>query len=284
MLQTDVVPLQSHLYRAARWAVFTPCCGVSWKQRPIRDVVGHVRNLWTKLLDGLADVQMSGIGTLEPNGRLALAYSKNCPPFGVAAKRSQRCKRAKICPFCYAREYVGKPMQSLEAALFKPGDGKIPLADINKTVIVDYTVSIEFQPNNRNWQTTPAGRAPVWASLLKTIDVGRKREVEQIPSYGGAVLHRVQFDTDKWTLLRSGVFLCHYDEFKLREFQQASCEAVRAAVHPPTREELSRAVGRAFRYPDNVLVTAPEIVREYVENLRSKHLLARYGAARPAKT
>ena len=284
MLQTDMIPLHSHIHRAARWAVFTPCCGVRWKQRPIKDVLGHVRKLWMKLLDGLADVQMPGIGTLEPNGRLALTYSKNCPPFGIADKRSQRCTRAKICPFCYAREYVGKPMQSLEAALFRPGPGKIPLADIDKTVIVDYTVSIKFRQDNRNWQTTAATRAPVWASLLKTIDEGRKREADQFSSYGGAVLHRVQFDTDKWTLLRSGVFLCHYEEFKLREFKRASCETVRHFVSPPTREYLSRAVGRAFRYPENVLVTAPEIVREYVENLRSKHLLARYGAVRPAKT
>ncbi len=283
MLNTEAIPMQSHAQRAARWAVFTPCCGVQWKQQPIRNVLRHVRRLWVKLLDGLADVQAPGLGTTQHNGRLALAYSKNCPAFGISDKRMRRCNRAKICPFCYAREYVVRPMQTLEAALFGRGSG-VPLAELNDTVIVDFTVGIKFEPHNRNWQTTAATRAPVWASILKTIDEGQRREVRQFHSYGGAVLQRIQFDTGAWTLLRSGVFLCNKNEFDLRGFEWSSCEAGRHHVSAPTREELSRAVGRAFRYPDNVLVTAPEIVREYVERLRSKRLLNRYGDARPKRT
>lgn len=283
LMRYEVKETQSHAQRAARWATLTPICGTSWRHKSFQVSMDRVRELWHRRVDSLSDVQLPVIASTDHKGRTTATYWKNCPPIGAVGAHLRICKRALICPFCYGRNILSA-MASLETALYGHGPKRKALADRDDIMLVDYTVSIRFSATNMSWQATEAGREPVWETFLGTWAAGKKREVDRLNHLGGCVMQRLQFDNDSWTLLRSGVFLCTRQAYELRKLEPAACEDLRKDVTPASRENLARAVGRAFRYPDNVLVTAPEIVREYVERMDGVRTLERYGILRNRAT
>lgn len=282
----DLVPVQNHSARAARWAVLTPCCGPEWRQRPFDQMMRRVRRLWWNRVSSLADVLTDKIRADTDTGRKNATYWKNCPPFGATnpTKKTVNCGKSKICPFCYARTNVIDTMETLQETLFTRTD-KPPLAWLDDTVIVDFTTSIRFvSDNDRNWQTKPHRVAEAMQTVRDVFSRNRQDEVRVISYLGGTVLQRLQFDTEGWTLLRSGVFICNEKDYRLRPVPgDTERETRRVDVSEPTRENLTRAVGRAFRYPDSVLVTAPEIVREYVHQMKGVRMIESYGDLRDPK-
>lgn len=272
-------PIQTHAQRAARWAVFTPLFGPRWRFQELHDVLARLRKLWHRRLDTLQEVGWS------PSGNSAafaadkrLQYVRNCPPFSVDLKDyGQTCNMPKLCPFCYARRFVIQPMQWLETILFKSSP---QLSRVRDLILVDFTTSIRFTRRDLNWMTRRASRGEVFESIAATLQAGKKREVDSVNHVGGVTLQRVEFDDDGWTLLRSGVFICNGADYELQNFRPATCETVRKRVSPPTRKHLARAVARAFRYPANLLVTAPEIVKEYSDLMHRRRLVERYGLLR----
>ncbi len=280
----DIVPVQSHSARAARWAVLTPCCGAEWRQRPFPQMMKHLRHLWQRRVSSLADVLTDPIRADTYAGRLAGTYWKNCPPFStVTPPKTLRCSKRLICPFCYARDYVIKTMQVCQAALYdRRRRQPVPLAALDETILVDFTTSIRFvSASDRNWQTRP-GRVAATMELVRNVVTRNKRDESAVMGHlGGVVLQRLQFEAESWTLLRSGVFLCNARDYDRRPVPPDTERETRLVrVSSPTRENLARAVGRAFRYPDSVLVTAPEIVREYVQQLKGVNMWQSYGILR----
>lgn len=267
-------PVQTHALRAARWAVLTPCCGTRWKQRPFEDVLKQLRWLWRRQLQGLADVGLHWIDPQRIGADTKLARKIDCPAFGIRSRTTKQvCNQPRLCPFCYGRKYVLKAMRGLEAAM------RCPEVRATKTVVVDYTMTISFTSTAKDfhWQALADERAEVWERIKCTREDGKGRDAKYLDHFGGYVLDRVHFDNNEWKLLRSGVFLCPYSTYKLRGMAAAACEDPRVDAAVLNIENLTRAVGRAFRYPENNLTTVPEIVREYVEHFHGKRAIEGYG-------
>jgi len=101
-------------HRAARGAVFSSLISKAQSACSVDAKLELIRTLWFHKLLRLHKAGWANLKSLKN-----LVYMRNCPPFGVITPdKAHCCRKAFICPFCYARERVTESFIRAETVLY----------------------------------------------------------------------------------------------------------------------------------------------------------------------
>lgn len=257
--------LRAYRFRAARAAVLgvlVPRERLWFDNVP--KAMDKLRAQWRIVISRLHHAGWSPVRDLR-----SLQIFRNCPPFGVhTAVKSWSCRRALICPFCYARQHVIEPFDRLTYALTQAEETWAPSCHL-----------VEF--STTNWAKFQNNRSFVdcfrWAMEIAESPARRIEAFTLHDTYGGFVLQRFDFNDDTLYLRRSGVFLIPPDCALLRD-----ARGRRVRVHENVNKKLLAAVlGRVCRYPPGLWRSDdPKKTCFVLNSLRTKRLLSYFGVLR----
>lgn len=202
-------------------------------------------------------------------------FTLNCPPAGVLTWpcRTYTCRQARICPFCWARDYVGYIYDRIERYLFyaaPPGTSEpVNIADII-TLVDTYRWPIELSP----------------ADIAIKISVLRESYAASLRAgLGGSLLWSVEPSDVRKSLSEHWVVKARMlklipgnDRFTLPS--DFDLERVVSREFGVGRRALVAAVGRTLRYPRQLMFGPPGPI---VTWLNSLHVKGSSGRSKPVR-
>ncbi len=279
----------AYRYRAMHYAVFTPICGRKWLKHGRHGVcmcVKQLRKAWNVRLKELQAAEWMPLDT-----RRAHTYMRNCPPFGVRTDRmdTRPCKRASLCPNCYARYMVFDSFTYLEQVLYGTTDPFTPDGHQRRSLyphmnVIDFKIPITPDPELRLPPWTPYAITHEHCARLKhhmRANNGEKRqtEVAALRVLAAAVLYKVYPESNQGVLktTRCGVIITPDDRFPTDLADYFAAEGGTWNVRSTTKGDLCQAVVSAMSYPAKLLTAPAWEVAAMLDGLRRVHMIAQYG-------
>lgn len=241
---------------AARRAVLAPLVRYSEGQAAVvqRQLDG-VRRVWAAALVAL---HKAGWGPVAAERDLVFAL--NCPPFGVATADSARsCRRAHVCPFCYARERVTPVFGRFEEVLYGPlgaasayrvaGPGSPALPVVRPDLAV---VAFRMRMRGAVGRLEPRTVPRHWEAARAAVARTRRAEVSGFGAEFGSVLFQVYPSRGGLGVVRAGVLLAPAASAAAEAAAYAAAGG-RARVLPANKKGLCAAFGWAYAYPKQLV-------------------------------
>lgn len=268
-----VEPLATGVSAAMRMAVLTPVLGVG-ADKDLQQAFDRLRHRWH---DCLVGVRKAG---WAPARRLRdFQYMRNCPPFGVRTDVSNMhtCKRATVCPFCWARRVVAPLYAKLRSWLTTVGRNWSPPYG---------TQLVEYKTTATVWGDVGAGRgsaARLGRAALAARAVLRNTRNDEFKAYravAGLSVSRFVVKPERLVLIRAGFLLVpsgltHKAEFLARKHRLR-------AYRRTTRKVLLPAIARVCAYPAAMLRASGPELRAFLDLLKGEHVFSSRG--RPVGT
>ena len=277
-------------FKAMRAAVLTPILNnVEWlKSLPESAYAGlsTVRQAWKRRLYDLQEANWFPVAKPDPDvSKYQMSYLRNCPPFGVLTQLHARpCKRRAICPFCYARSYVGEPYVLLEKFLFGEKhvgpDGKWVKAKKGCNLLeFRYTVRTRT-PDDK--LLTPQAVEDMIAVGKQWMSKHRRDEIDLLKPDCAAVLYRLEIEAGRFIDIQRSVLLVTRKAINPKALRPPKSDSTKSFytcdIHEePDKTTLWKAASRCFRYPVSLLRAPPRLVVSLLHGLKHFHLLSTYG-------
>lgn len=275
---------QAYRWRTMRSAVLTPLLGLEWQTGDAGVVWGmeEVRAMWRARLASLREA-----GWPPVRESADFKYMVNCPPFGVFTDRPKMrtCKRAAVCPFCYARLYVFEAYTYLEQVLYgttdpyEPGTKKNRRPLFDDHVLLDYRFAADVRSANWGRGGVLSDACPRTKAYMRKY---RAAEARALKPLAAAVLHRVapDRDADKLVVYKGGVALTKASAMPPPLAELYGRPRCRWAVTRADKKGLYEALGRAFAYPRYLMTGPADVVAAVLVGMAGSHMLASYGSHR----
>lgn len=209
------------------------------------------------------------------------SYMANCPPVGIVppaddgseGRRLTRCRRAMVCPFCYARDYALNAYDRLVPAVaWQKKNTRTLYASTYETEID--VAETGYLDAVRRVETLVNGPA-------------RRIEVDAFKTLGAVVFHRVRMrlgETDfaepvvtKLIVVRAALVVCKPGA-RMPILPGAAIER----IDDPRKKDLATQIGKLFSYPAEWYDAPPVMVRAVVTKLAKARAFAAYGTCRNA--
>jgi hypothetical protein len=242
--------------RAQRAAVLTPLEGLAWTDRAIEAKTYRLRSRWLGRIRELERAAPAGWG--QPDW----TYMRNCPPFGVMTTQeglAKPCGKRRVCPFCYAREYVGVMYERLSG-----------FQDSGFDLVETSQVIHPSEPRNPPHQIKKAVTPLSYLGHQHPFDREGAMALVQ-PLWAGKPRSRPwKVQCRALLLVQAGQPVEVGPRVKVNRLEAGSLKLV----------DIQRAVARFARYPEWLLDGPPEAVKQYLEDYRSARSFERYGVLR----
>lgn len=293
---------QATRHHATRAAVMYPLFGNAYRTGMGFDVgTSKLISLWRRRL---GDLKKAGWGPL--NGKVSNhQYMRNCPPQGVMTEdRSYPCNQARICPHCWAREYVLPGYMFLERMLYgstdpldsdgakkRPPPG-IHLVSFLTRYVVDrphYTDDQWLGAVSRSVEPKRSGNTE--GPFRRYIRTHRYDETTLHAADAYVVLQRVNLEPDGRTIVleRGGMILTRkpFAEEHHRAVMEKRMEASKKSnllyrhAESVTKAALAEGARIAFRYPRGMMYQPAKQVIQILNGLSAEPKMRLFNRSGP---
>ena len=281
---TGAVVKRNSAHRAARAAVVRPLLGFEQSRDDAAvAAMTAIRKLWQYRLGELKQANWAFL--CNEAGKKNLIYARSCPPYGMltSSMHMRRCRRAMICPFCYARDYVYRNYNVIADFLFA-GKEKGQRADVAGRKLVAFRTRLEVTV--KPW--TPVELHTACLAARRYISDPSRRWLEMLLCQAevGAVQFRLypgprQETTGKLILVRSGLLVTKADVGanmveRNPHHKHNLCEVVNLEEITAVKKTLSILCGKVFAYPKPMLFAPVEDIVTILHAMKKCRMVGTY--------
>jgi hypothetical protein len=245
------IPISGNVYRACRSAVLRPL---------LRKVEGEtVGDRYERLLRSWR-VRASALTTHGwhcgvGNG---FQYLRNCPPFGIRktieSVKANRCKRTRICPWCYSKTVVATAYQSIERTMYRTPRVR---SDVWLCAV------------RRSWTWWPEDVSP--ADVFDAAIRHRRDDLHKINTTGTFTLVRIAPCDAGIELVRSTIYIIPKgSEPKFRGDPEVR------QLRKVKKESMADLVGWACRYPPGLMYGDPALMVQILDEARKRRFRSHF--------
>ena len=262
--------LDTYPHRAMRYAVLAPLVGsADYIKHDIPKMLSLLRNQWSARISAMAKEAQ-----WKPAMGKGHYYLRNCPPFGVKTDDTfRRCKQRRICPFCYAREFVLNPFLSLEWACYgtfdwrKTGtDGVQRRVDPINATLIEFVKTYSFPRPGVNISKV---------ILPNVVKAQRQEEWNSLEGLGAFASTIIEPYKDRVQVTRRGVIVAANDQVLTES------PGLTVSYHRPvTRKTLVDVIGRTCRYPQRMMRCDPKDAAVVLDKWGGAKGIVYYGSLR----
>lgn len=245
-------PVIGNVYRACRGAVLWPLLRKQGGEQTA-DRIARVLQRWR-----IRAAVLSQHGWHCAQGK-DLQYVRNCPPFGIRLTNDSvfavRCKRGRICPWCYSKTVVATAYEAVERTIYR--GGKKPNPDL------------WLYATQRSW-SWPIGRVSA-KDVFEAAKDSRRDDVEMANSIGAFTLVRVAPSHGDIELTRSTIMVLRNDE----EPDPPDDPDVKI-LRTIKKKSMADLVGWACRYPVGLMYGNPQLTLEILDEARRRRFRSHF--------
>lgn len=274
---------RAYRFDACYRAVLIPTLGVRpsqvWNEAEMDIALDRLRYMWRSRLVALRSAGWAILKTGKNN-----IYARNCPPFGVLTDSVSRpCNRPKLCPFCYARQYVYEPFSWMQKALYgslrltdpQTGERLVPREGLR---LVGFKTGMRYVPPDVSEKAIHDAAT----TLYDTLHAQRRAEMDLVADPLGFTFLQVYPTRHKGGLAligrRVGLALTRSD--KLPEGVKVHKKDMLEMEEFPNKKKMAQWFGRVMAYPKQMLFASPRVTVNVLRALAGRHCMVRYGFGR----